>query len=52
MHVTRVLAAALSLAAGLAVSAAQPALAADETISVNFATAAAAPIGRPAGSTA
>ena len=49
MHVTRVLAAALSLAAALVVSAAQPAFAADESISVNFATTGGTPTNRASG---
>ncbi|MET7392889.1 RICIN domain-containing protein [Dactylosporangium sp. NPDC005572] len=44
-----VAAAALSLAAGLVVSAAQPAAAADESISVNFATTTGTPMNRASG---
>src|SRR6185503_15230908 len=49
VHVTRVLAGAVSLAAVLTFSVAPPAFAADESISVNFATTGAAPTNRASG---
>jgi len=49
VRVTRILAAAMWLAAALAVSVAQPAFAADESITVNFATTAGTPTDRASG---